>query len=601
MAKFLTEDEVRDACKGYLGFDKSEPNVKQGTGQLTTFNKLGIKGDSNKPDGWYLPDNKSDVAIILETKNSDEDVGSKKWIEEIKKNCSIVLNAGWDKVVGILHNGYKTQGFLNNQPVDVPNEIQDKRYYIDLVNNRVIDKEKIYTVTAKINNSLHIDFGVKNLYHRMIFTACALVAERYGAKLENVKDMGYNVFRNRVFDVLSKSLEKDKQQNSKISILLDVYSEIKMNIQENQVAINKFIDCVCEIYDCINSNEWRGEDVMGIFFNEFNRYKPKSEAGQVFTPDHITSFMYRLIDVNENDYVGDFCCGSGAFLVKSMSNMMKLTGGYNTNKAKEIRREHLFGIEFDREIFALACANMMIHKDGKTNLEHLDARSNEACEWMKSKPITKVLMNPPYESKYGCMKIVENVLDSVETGTDCAFILPDKKLEKVSKNAVKRILSNHRLMKIIKLPEPLFFGIGVTTSVFVFKAGKPQDGKDIFGCYMEDDGLETVKNQGRHDVRNKWQTIEDYWIECVRKLRDEKFHTDQWIDPAKHLSYQMPEIPFEISEEDFRKTAMNYLCFKKGIDTKEFCEKLVNVTLYLSEIHSDERGISVVLGKGGEK
>ena len=179
--------------------------------------------------------------------------------------------------------------------------------------------------------------------------------------------------------------------------------------------------------------------------------------------------------------------------------------------------------------------------------------------------------------------------------------MPDKKLEKVSKNAVKRILSNHRLMKIIKLPEPLFFGIGVTTSVFVFKAGEPQDGKDIFGCYMEDDGLETVKNQGRHDVRNKWQTIEDYWIECVRKLRDEKFHTDQWIDPAKHLSYQMPEIPFEISEEDFRKTAMNYLCFKKGIDTKEFCEKLVNVTLYLSEIHSDERGISVVLGKGGEK
>ena len=96
------------------------------------------------------------------------------------------------------------------------------------------DKEKIYTITARINNCLHIDFGVKNLYHRMIFTACALVAERYGAKLENVKDMGYNVFRNRVFDVLSKSLEKDKKQNSKISIVLDVYSEIKMNIQENQ-------------------------------------------------------------------------------------------------------------------------------------------------------------------------------------------------------------------------------------------------------------------------------------------------------------------------------------------------------------------------------
>ena len=41
-------------------------------------------------------------------------------------------------------------------------------------------------------------------------------------------------------------------------------------------------------------------------------------------------------------------------------------------------------------------------------------RSDSACEWVSSKPITKVLMNPPYENKYGCMTIVENVLDSVQ-------------------------------------------------------------------------------------------------------------------------------------------------------------------------------------------
>lgn len=599
MAKFITEDEVRDSAKLALGFDKSETGIQQGTGQLTTFNQLGIKGVTDKPDGWYLPDNKNDTAIILETKNSKEDVGAKKWIDEVKKNCTIVMNAGWTKVIGILCNGYKANGFLNNQPIDIPNELQNKAYYIGLVNNRIIDKEKIYTITARINNCLHSEFGIKNLYHRMIFTACALVAERYGAKLQNVKDMGYNVFRNRIFDVLSKSLEKDKQQNSKIGLLLDVYSEIKMNIQENQDAINKFIDCVCEISDCINSNEWRGEDVMGIFFNEFNRYKKKSEAGQIFTPDHITSFMYRLIGVKQNDYIGDFCCGSGAFLVKSMSYMMKEAGGYDSNKAKEIRKTHLYGIEFDREIYALACANMMIHKDGKTNLEQMDTRTQEACDWIKSKPITKVLMNPPYENKYGCIEIVENVLDSVKPGTDCAFVLPDKKLEKVSRKAIKRILSNHRLTKIIKLPEPLFFGVGITTSIFVFKAGEPQNGQEIFGCYMEDDGLETVKNQGRHDVKGRWQDIEDYWIDSISKLRDEKYGTAQWIDPAEHLSYQMPEKPFEISEEDFNKTAFDYICFKKGIDTKEVGEKLLNATLYGSAVSSDDESVNIRISKGG--
>ena len=597
MAKFLTEDEVRDSDKYALGFnDTTEQNVKQGTGQLTTFNQLGISGVNDKPDGWYIPDNKNAVAILLETKNSKVDINTKKCIDEIKKNCEILIQAGYTKVVGILHNGVQTLGFYNNEPIDIPNEIQNKQFYIDLVNNTGLDKRLIYDVTRRINNNLHTYFGVKNLYHRMIFTACALVAERYGAKLKEIKGRAFSMLHGAILSTINKSLEDDKRQNMKLSILEEVYSEIKMNYTENQNAIDAFIDDVCIISDNINSNEWRGEDVMGIFFNEFNRYKKKSDAGQVFTPEHITSFMYRLINITQNDYVGDFCCGSGGFLVKAMSNMMRESGGYDTNKARDIRKNHLFGIEFDREIYALACANMLIHKDGKTNLAQSDMRTEEACEWVKSKSITKVLMNPPYESQYGCMTIVENVLDSVKVGTDCAFILPDKKLEKVSKTQKERILSNHMLTHIIKLPEPLFFGVGVTTSIFVFKAGQPQNGQEIFGCYIEDDGLETVKNQGRQDIKHKWQAIEDYWIDSISKLRDTKYHTDQWINPAEHLSYQMPEKPFEISEEDFKKTAMDYICFKKGIDTKAFGEKLLNAALYGSEVSSDDTGVNIKIG-----
>lgn len=564
MAQFLTEDEVRDADKFAFGFNEKEKGIQQGTGQITTFNQLGIKGVSDKPDGWYIPNNKNAVAILLETKNSKEDIGTKKIVDEIKKNCQILMDAGWKKVVGILHNGYKTAGFLNNEPIDIPNEIQNKKYYIDLVNEQGIPTQKIYDVTRSINNNLHVNFGVKNLYHRMIFTACALVAQRYGARLESLKDRDFSMLHGQILSTINKSLEDSKQQNMKLHILEDVYQKIEMNYTENQKAINDFIDDVCTISDCVNSNEWRGEDVMGIFFNEFNRYKKKSEAGQVFTPEHITSFMYRLINVTQNDYLGDFTCGSGAFLVKGMSNMMHEAGGYDTNKAKEIRKSHLFGIEFDKEIYALACANMLIHKDGKTNLDQNDMRTDSACEWIKSKPITKVLMNPPYENKYGCMTIVENVLDSVKAGTDCAFILPDKKLEKASKTQIKRILENHTLTKIIKLPEPLFFGVGVTTSIFVFKTGQPQNGQEIFGCYIEDDGLETVKNQGRQDIKHKWKAIEDYWIDSISKLRDTKYNTAQWINPNEHLSYQMPEKPFEISEEDFKKTAMD-ITFKLPI------------------------------------
>ena len=590
---YRTEDEVRDSAKAILGFDKPEPKVKQGTGQITTFNQLGFKGVVDKPDGWYLPDDKGMPAIILETKSESEDISLKKWEKELTKNCKIALTQ-YKHVVGILYNGNDVRVFLDNIEAETTAPmLQDKSYYLSLFTKNTIDKQQIYALTKRINDCLHIDFGIKNLYHRMIFTACALVGKRYGALL--VKGMNFTLMKNSILSTLSKSLEESRKQNLKLDLLIEVYSEIKMNNTTNQDAIDNFIAWISEISDCVNSDYWNGEDVMGIFFNEFNRYKKKSDSGQVFTPDHITSFMYRLIDVDKDDRVLDAACGSGAFLVKAMCNMIKEAGGVKTKKATTIKDIQLYGIEFDREIFALACANMLIHKDGKTNLEQLDSRTQEACDWIKSKSITKVLMNPPFESKYGCLTIVDNVLKSVPKGTECAFILPDKKLEKDSRGP--KLLKHSTLKKIIKLPEKVF-SEGVTTSIFIFQAGVPHGTKDIFACYIEDDGLETVKNQGRQDIKDRWQAIEDEWIELIRKQSGHD--TIQWIKPSEHLSYQMPEKEFEVFEEDFTKTMMDYLMFQQQIDVKEFSEKLVTKVMYNSSVSSSENNVIITL-KGVSK
>lgn len=595
MAKNMTEDAVRDLARDILGLADSDI-AKAGVGQLTTFNQLGFPGVADKPDGWYLPKNKSEVAVVIETKATRVELKQPQ-VDEVLKNVRI-MQAQYEKVIGVLYNGEDIRVFKGEEEIEAPNELQSIGYYLGLYTVDSIDKERIYQLTARINNCLHFEFGIKNLYHRMIFTACALVAERYGAGLKRLKGLGYETFHTAIHSTLAKSLIASRKQNAKIDILLEEYSDIKMNTTDNQKAINDFIDWVVEISECVNSNEWRGEDVMGIFFNEFNRYKKKSESGQIFTPEHITDFMYKILEVNMDDCILDATCGSGGFLVKAMANMIHETGGMETKKAGEIKSRQLYGIEFDREIYALACANMLIHKDGKTNLEQMDARTEAACEWMRSKPITKVLMNPPYENKYGCMTIVENVLDSVPTHTQCAFILPDKKLEKASKAQMKRILKNHRLRKVIKLPEDLFFGVGVTTSIFVFEAGVAQDGKEFFACYMESDGLATVKNKGRHDVYGKWAAIEAHWVDVVEKQSGDD--TCQWVNPAEHLSYQMPQKPFEIYEEDFCKTAMDYLMFQQGIDSKAFGEKLLDTAMYSSRVSADDKSVTVTMRKGGD-
>lgn len=591
---YRTEDEVRDSAKLILGFDKTEPKVKQGTGQITTFNQLGFKGVIDKPDGWYLPEDKAIPAIILETKSEAEDISLQKWVKELKKNCNIVLKQ-YKHVVGILYNGQNIRVFLDNiEAESTAPTLQDKSYYLTLFTKNTIDKQQIYNLTKRINDCLHIDFGIKNLYHRMIFTACALVGKRYGALL--VKGMDFTLMKNSILSTLSKSLEESRKQNLKLDLLIEVYSEIKMNNTTNQDAIDNFIEWIAEISDCVNSNFWNGEDVMGIFFNEFNRYKKKSDSGQVFTPDHITSFMYRLIEVDKDDRVLDAACGSGAFLVKAMCNMVKEAGGVKTKKAATIKDVQLYGIEFDREIFALACANMLIHKDGKTNLEQLDSRTQEACDWIKSKNITKVLMNPPFESKYGCLVIVDNVLRSVPKGTKCAFILPDKKLEKDRKG--KKLLEHSTLHKIIKLPEKVF-SEGVTTSIFIFEAGVPQNKREIFACYIEDDGLETVKNQGRQDIKDRWQSIEDSWIEIIRKQSGND--TIQWLKPAEFLSYQVPKKEFEISDEDFMKTIMNYIMFQSGVDAKELETVLVSKVMYSSKItKSEDNSVAIQIEGSGD-
>ncbi len=566
----LTEDEVRDQAKKILDLEPTE-SAQAGVGQLTSFNKLGFTGVKDRPDGWYLPNETHFPALILEAKGSNVKFG-KKEENELIKNIKIVQKR-YKHVVGILYNGYETEVYKGTKKTDIQCELKAKEYYLGFFALNKIDKPLIYSLTRSINDTLHFHFVIKNLYHRMIFTACALVAKRFGAHLFD--GMSFAMFTTSIRETLAASFSDDLAKNMKLRTLLDVFSEIKLNAECSQESINKFIRDVSLISDNINSDFWNGEDVMAIFFHEFNRYKAKSESGQVFTPDHITSFMYRITNTTQADYVLDAACGSGAFLVKAMCNMIKEAGGIRTRRAHEIAQTQLFGIEYDREIYALACANMLIHKDGKTNLEYNDSRTDAAGRWIMSKPITKVLMNPPFENKYGCLDIVANVLAHVKKGTTCAFILPDNKLEK-ARGRVRRWLHSCSLDKIVKLPKDLFSG--VTTSIFIFTAGVPQGEKEIFACYMEDDGLETVKNQGRQDIRNRWDYIEDEWVKIVQRQSGHK--SIQWLKPEEHLSYQEKiEIPLPV-QSDFMKRTLSYALYKAEIDEADFIQKVKDNTLY---------------------
>ena len=155
LTKVLTEDEVRDGytdnngfhngAKQILEFHIPEQSVKQGTGQLTTFKQLGFtgKGSNHKPDGWYLPDDTSKVAIILETKSSDKDLDNQSIVIELLDNVKIA-NGLYSRVVGILYNGIKQKVFLKGiEKSDIAPTLQGKSYYFELFEDFEIDTEQI--------------------------------------------------------------------------------------------------------------------------------------------------------------------------------------------------------------------------------------------------------------------------------------------------------------------------------------------------------------------------------------------------------------------------------------------------------------------------
>lgn len=157
MKQTLTEDEVRQRAKKLVFGNDKIKNAVCGVGQITSFNTLGKnfsekpwKGINDKPDGWYLPDNPNDGAILFEFKSSKYDLDDK--VEnEVKKNMDIAKSR-YKNTMGVIYNGLTTRVFINKdgqyqEAPDQPNEIQDLGYYTKMFIDDKLDVRHIYNLT----------------------------------------------------------------------------------------------------------------------------------------------------------------------------------------------------------------------------------------------------------------------------------------------------------------------------------------------------------------------------------------------------------------------------------------------------------------------
>lgn len=393
---------------------------------------------------------------------------------------------------------------------------------------------------AAINARLDAD-GLTSHMHRMEWLAAALVALRFGGKRLETEPTNA-----AILDILRTTETPHEPTTDQLRELAEVFADIRYNNGEPP-DVAELLDNARSVRAFLNSPDWRGEDVFQVMY-EIIAVKNKSARGQVFTPAHIGQLMAAVLDVHEGDHVLDAACGTGSLLLKCY--------------AAGVMSQDLYGVEWDREMRALCVANILTHNDGIAHILHGDSTTPEVADWIKAADITKTIMNPPYENKFGCPDIVGNVLEAVPDFTKVAMLLPGKKLEKFTKRKRERVTNRAVLDAVIKLPPQLFEPLAsVEVSLFLWETGTPQEDRQYFGAYLEDDGFQTYKNSPRIDPHNKWPEICAKWVDTIKNDKYEACG-GQIQDPADGLSYKEPEKPFEIYEEDFRKTAFDFLWFE---------------------------------------
>ena len=259
------------------------------------------------------------------------------------------------------------------------------------------DYDKLLTFSKELNDKLH-SLQVKEDLRAILISSVLISLENEGF---NKAYKNYNDGKQLVRFLIQTCIDQFENGNldsSKIETLKITYQSLSIIdglLKENNLR-DLIISIQENIQDFIKTHEYF--DVLGQLYIEFLKYANSDKGlGIVLTPPHITEFMSELAEVNKESIVYDNCTGTGGFLVSAMKLMIKDAKG-DQDKIKHIKKYQLIGVENKSHIFALACSNMFIHQDGKSNILNGSCFNKEVIDKVKEFKTTVGLLNPPYKS-----------------------------------------------------------------------------------------------------------------------------------------------------------------------------------------------------------
>lgn len=532
------------------------------------------------------------LTILIETKQKLEKTKEKDNIEQLQQYVIYEKELTGNTIVAILYGTNDSQIKVWKNANDIQNCDEDKKErvlhsmqeYKDMLFSVRNDKLEIVKNTYALNELLH-KFGINEKIRSQFVGTCLL-------SLKNgliYKGLTTKQIRAGIEEVLQNLLEKDLNKATKLTVLKnkvidsqDIRALQDSEFQQVLESINK------NILPYINDKSSMGQDLLNLFFTTFNKYVGKSDKNQAFTPDHIVHFMCKVVGINRNSYVLDPCCGSGAFLVRALTEAMSDCD--TETERTHVKKEQIFGIEYDETAFGLSTTNMLIHGDGNSNIVNGNCFVENGY---LDAGINVVLMNPPYNAqrkhcnpeyvKTWDQKVKEDpskgfhfvyeIAKKVKTGK-LAVLLPTacaigSEKEKEIRIFKKKMLEENTLDAVFSLPADMFHpGANAAACCMVFNLGIRHENshQETFFGYFRDDGFDKKKNLGRIERANGiWKETESKWLSAYFKRQSitglSVTRKISWEDEWLAEAYMETDYT-NLRKSDFEKTVKNYLVFQ---------------------------------------
>ncbi len=577
------------------GIDKIEKLLKQAGGKPKECNLEDYsQGGKGKAKPEYIITFYDDIhtIIVIECKNSTKKHCSEKmnkpyafavdgvlyYAKFLKKEYHVIAIA----VSGTTTQNMKVDTFYwmrgqNNYTMleKAKDIILEPRNYIELIKGNKL--HKAYSLDAIRNTAIDMHNSLREIKvteaHKPIFIAGILIAlndEDFSKSYSRLTS--YKLVMQNIQNAIENVLKDSDIKSSRISYLKQVFHTLQDNTKFAEIPLghSKSITWYIEqlemkikpMMDYADSTV----DALGVFYHEFIKYSggDGSGLGIVLTPQHLTEFMCDLAGVNKNSRVVDICCGSGSFLVTAMSKMFKEA---NPDEVENIRKNGLYGVEFDDGLYTLAIANMIIRKDGKSNIYKGDCFNKDISSELKSKNINIGLINPPYSQKDVVeLEFVEHLLDLLTVGGTGVVVVPVScAIGTKFKDVRERLMKKNTLKAVFSMPDDIFYPTGTNVCVMVWEAHAPHDHtQETFFGYCKDDGFVKRKKLGRVDAFGKWEKIEKEWLKLYRNkdvvdglsARHRVGYKDEWLCEA----YMKTDYS-KLTQTDFQQTVNDYLAY----------------------------------------